>query len=163
MAKQFFKPLRNVLNNIINLDIDQIAFDIAKTNEFKKLVIRLNTEGEPTSQLFELGEDSTGKRLSQIGGDYSPFTIQKAQEEGRPKKASDLINLKDTGAFYQSFSVTPFKGGFKIEADTQIHGEDLQDSWGKNIVGLSDDNLQIVIEFYKQVINEAVRNQIKAA
>jgi len=163
MSQIFFQPLRKILDNIINLDVDEIAFEIARTSKFKRLVIGLNTEGEPTSQLFELGEDSKGKLLSSIGGNYSPFTLQKADEEGRPKRSADLIDLKDTGAFYKTFDVIPFKGGFKIEANTKLHGDDLQDSWGKEIVGLNSDNLQIVIDFYKQVINEAVRKRIKAA
>ncbi len=38
MAK-FFKPIRDILMSIINLDVDDIAFEIARTNTFKKLVI----------------------------------------------------------------------------------------------------------------------------
>ena len=58
MAGKFFEPIRKILNDIISLDVDQIALEIARTETFKKLVISLNTEGLPTSQLFELGEDS---------------------------------------------------------------------------------------------------------
>jgi len=152
--------MRKVLNQIINLDIDQIAFDIARTDTFKKLVISLNTEGTPTSQLFELGEDSTGTKLSQIGGDYSPFTVQEKQRKGQP---TNRITLKDTGDFYRSFNVVPFKGGFRIEADTIKDGEDLQESWGQNIVGLSPQNLEIIINFYRNAVQEKVNNRIKAA
>lgn len=160
MSGRFFIPMRKVLNQIINLDIDQIAFDIARTDTFKKLVISLNTEGTPTSQLFELGEDSTGTKLSQIGGDYSPFTVQEKQRKGQP---TNRITLKDTGDFYRSFNVVPFKGGFRIEADTIKDGEDLQESWGQNIVGLSPQNLEIIINFYRNAVQEKVNNRIKAA
>ena len=162
MAK-FFIPMREVLNQIINLDVNQIALDIARTDTFKKLVITLNTEGMPTSQLFELGEDSTGRKLSDIGGDYSPFTLQEASRLGRPKKGADIINLKNEGDFYRTFNVVPFKGGFDIEADTIKDGQDLEDSWGNNIVGLSPENLEIIVDFYIETINEKVRQNIQAA
>lgn len=142
------------------MDLDQIALDIARTETFKQLVISINTEGLPTSQLFELGEDSTGKLLSSIGGEYSPFTVE---EKKRKRQPTDRITLKDTGDFYRTFKVIPFKGGFRIEADTIKDGEDLQDSWGDDIVGISPNNLEIIVNFYKDAILEAVRNRIKAA
>ena len=68
--------MRKVIESIVNMDLDQIALDIARTETFKKLVISINTEGVPTSQLFELGEDATGRTLESIGGEYSPFTVE---------------------------------------------------------------------------------------
>jgi hypothetical protein len=160
MAGRFFIPMRKVLNQIIGLDLDQLAFDIARTDTFKKLVISLNTEGTPTSQLFELGEDSEGTKLSQIGGDYSPFTVQEKQRKGQP---TDRITLKDTGEFYRSFVVIPFKGGFRIEADTIKDDTDLEKEWGQNIIGLSPENIEIIVNFYKDAIQEKVNQRIKAA
>ena len=160
MAGTFFIPMRKVLNQIIGLDLDQIALDIARTDTFKKLVISLNTEGTPTSQLFELGEDSTGKKLSQIGGDYSPFTVQEKQRKGQP---TDRITLKDTGDFYRTFDVIPFKGGFRIEADPQKEENNLEEEWGANIIGLNQQNIEIIVNFYRNVINEKVKQRIKAA
>ena len=160
MAGRFFIPMRKVLNQIIGLDLDQLAFDIARTDTFKKLVISLNTEGTPTSQLFELGEDSEGTKLSQIGGDYSPFTVQEKQRKGQP---TDRITLKDTGEFYRSFVVIPFKGGFRIEADTIKDDTDLEKEWGQNIIGLSPENIEIIVNFYKDAIQEKVNQRIEAA
>mgnify|MGYP003627929194 CR=1 FL=1 len=158
MAGKFFKSLRNILKDIINLDVDQIALEIARTTEHKKLVISLNTEGLPTSQLFELGEDSEGLKLDDIGGGYTLFTIYEKLKFDQPV---DRVTLKDTGAFYRTFDVRPFKGGFTIEADTFKDGDNLEDSWGKDIVGLNDDNLNILIEFYKERILEKVRSNIR--
>lgn len=162
MAK-FFEPLRKLLNAIKSLDIDEIALEISKQRGFQQLVIRLNTEGEATSQLYELNEDSRGRKLSDVGGSYSPFTMMEAQRKGRPKKGVDDINLKDTGDFYLSFRVIPYKGGFEIEAD-EIKGQNnLFDDWGIDIVGLNEQNLQIVIDFYRNAIQEKVNQKIKAA
>tara|TARA_R110000824_G_scaffold85121_3_gene211818 strand:+ start:10217 stop:10699 length:483 start_codon:yes stop_codon:yes gene_type:complete len=158
MAGKFFKSLRNILKAIINLDVDQIALEIARTTEHKKLVISLNTEGLPTSQLFELGEDSEGLKLDDIGGGYTLFTIYEKLKFDQPV---DRVTLKDTGAFYRTFDVRPFNGGFTIEADTFKDGDNLENRWGKDIVGLNDDNLNILIEFYKERILEKVRSNIR--
>ncbi len=160
MAQKFFIPLRNLLNVFLKLDVDQIALDITRKPTFKKLIISLNTEGLPTSQLFELGQDATGRTLESIGGEYSPFTKEIKKSKGQP---IDRVTLKDTGDFYATFNVIPFNGGFTIEADTIKDGEDLQDSWGDNIVGLSQENLQILIEAYKQEIANILNRKINAA
>jgi len=160
MAGKFFKPLRELLEAIIKLNVDEIALDISRTSTFKKLVITLNTEGLPTSQLFELGEDSEGKTLESIGGGYSPFTIQ---EKSRKNQPTDRVTLKDTGEFYRTFDVRPFRGGFTIVADTLKDGQDLENRWGDDIVGLNEDNTNLIIEFYKDRIIEQVRRNIKGS
>ena len=145
------------------LDVDDIAYNIAQTNEHKRLVISLNTEGKPTSQLYELGENSLGQRLKGKkilkDGEYTPFTKSIKQEKGQ---RFDHPTLKDSGAFYASFIVKPYKGGFEIDADPVKDETNLFDELGKDILGLNDENLQIIINFYKDAILESLE-QIKAA
>lgn len=161
MAK-FFQPLRKLLAAISSLQINEIALEITKTRTFQQLVIRLNTEGEATSQLYELNEDSKGRKLSDIGGDYSPFTIEYAKSKGQPKKSASDIDLKDTGAFYLSFTIEPYLGGFVIEADPVKDENNLFTDWGIDIVGLNEQNLQIVIDFYKNAIQQKLNEKIRA-
>lgn len=162
----FFIPLRKLLNNILNLDIDGIALEIARTNAFQTLVIKLNTEGAPTSQLYEKGEDSQGRELKDIAGNpatqsgYSPFTIREKQSKGQ---RVDHITLKDTGDFYLSFNVTPFRGGFKIDANPIKDEDNLFKIWGEDIVGLNEINLGIITEYYRNAILEKINKRIKVA
>jgi hypothetical protein len=156
MAKTFFIPIRNLINGLLSLDIDEIAFEISKTNEFKRLVIELNTEGEASSQLYELGEDSTGKSL----GKYTPFTISEKRKKGQP---TDRVTLKDTGDFYSSFQVLPFKGGFIIDADPIKEDTNLFDRYGEDILGLNDENLQLIIKFYLDAFQFELQKRLKAA
>jgi len=152
MAK-FFGDLIKRLEKFKQLNADELAYQLTRTGNFQDLVIELNTE----DQLYNKGEDSKGKRLSDIGGDYSPVTIEIARKEGRPKKSESDINLYDTGEFYHSFEVHPYKGGFEIDADP-IKGEDnLFDNWGEDIVGLNDKNLQIIIDEHKKYFQEKIR------
>lgn len=95
-------------------------------------------------QLGELNVDSLGNRLSDIGGEYSDFTIQKAIEDGRPKKGKSDIDLHDTGEFYDSFIVKIDSKGITITADTIKDGEDLRDDWGQDIIGLTKESLEEV-------------------
>jgi hypothetical protein len=160
MAQKFFIPLRKLINTFLSFDVDSIALEIAKTNAFQTLVIKLNTEGLPTSQLYQLGEDSTGRTLESIGGGYSPFTIEEKKRKGQP---TDRVTLKDTGDFYLSFSVIPFKGGFEITANPIKDDTNLFEEWGKEILGLNQVNLQIIINFYAKTISEKINQKLRAA
>ena len=143
----FLKGIISYLELFARLNVNDIAFQIASLDAHKRFVIRLNTEGEPTSQLYELGEDSLGASL----GDYSPNTIEgTASYLGKKAKGqrTDHITLKDTGDFYKSFVVTPYKGGVRIEADPLKDDTNLFDEFGKEIVGLSKENTELLADFY---------------
>ena len=153
---RFFQPIRKILNLIISIDVDQLAFEIAQQDSLQDLVIELNTR----KQLFDKGEDSTGRTLESIGGAYSPFTVRVKQAKGQP---TNRVTLFDTGEFYASFVVKPFKGGFTIDADPNKDETDLFDEWGDEIVGLNDENLQTIINFFRDAVLEQINRRIKAA
>jgi hypothetical protein len=152
MAKKFFIPLRKLFNFFLELDVDELAFFVSNQNEFKDLVIELNTQ----KQLFDKGQDSTGKSL----GEYRPFTVREKRRKGQP---TDRVTLKDTGDFYESFNVQPFFGGFIIDADAEKDDKDLRDVYGEDIIGLNDENLQIIIDYYLDAFKEEIRKRYKAA
>ncbi|NQY43853.1 MAG: hypothetical protein HRT87_10975 [Legionellales bacterium] len=152
MAK-FFNSLIDKLQSVADLKLNEVAFKIASEKEVKDLVIRLNTQGEKTSQLFELGEDSLGDSL----GSYSPFTVEQKKKRGQP---TNRITLKDTGEFYSSFNVVPYRGGFTIKANPIKEESNLYDDFGADIVGLNETNLQILRDVYKDKVLEEVRKRI---
>ena len=73
------------------------------------------------------------------------------------------VTLKDTGDFYLSFSVIPFKGGFEITANPIKDDTNLFEEWGKEILGLNQVNLQIIINFYAKTISEKINQKLRAA
>ncbi len=156
MAKTFFIPLRNLINGLLSLDVDEIALEISKTNQFKRLVIELNTQ----RQLFDKGEDSTGRTLESIGGEYSPYTVNIKEEKGQP---TDRVTLKDTGEFYSSFEVKPFFGGFIIDANPIKDDTNLFEDWGEDVVGLNDENLELIIKYYLDAFQFELQKRLKAA
>lgn len=148
MAK-FFNSLIDKLQSVADLKLNEVAFKIASQKEVKDLVIRLNTK----DQLFKLGEDSLGDSL----GVYSPFTVEEKKKKGQP---TNRITLKDTGEFYSSFNVVPYRGGFTIKANPIKEDSNLYDDFGTDIIGLNETNLQILRDVYKDKVLEEVRKRI---
>ena len=151
MAK-YFKDLRNRLDKFKQLDADKMAYQLTRTGNFQDLVIELNTE----DQLYNKCQNSKGESLSDIGGDYSPVTIEISKRKGRPKKSASSINLYDTGDFYNSFRVTPFVGGFDIDADPIKDDTNLFSEWGDDIVGLNEQNLDKIRQEYAKYFQEEI-------
>lgn len=146
--------LRDMANRVINLDLDTLANSILNNSDFQKFIIELNTE----DQLFNENIDSRGIRLNDIGGDYSPSIFELSRT---PKKSLTDINLKDSGDFYKSFSISVGKKSILIQADTRKGDKDLKDEWGDDILGLTDENLQKVINRLKDLLINELRKTIK--
>jgi len=134
-----------VANKAVNLTIGQFMKELFNYADFRDLIIYLNTE----KQLFQEGVNSQGVELSDIGGNYNP---NYADFTG--KKALNHIDLKDTGAFYNSFrTFLDNNNDIDIEADTIKVSErgvsDLIDRWGAEIIGLNENSITILGEFVK--------------
>ena len=105
----------------------------------QKYITDLNTE----VQLYDYGEDSKGVQLAAIGGGYAPSTIRIKSRKGQP---TNRVTLEDTGKFYDSFDVqVKANASFTITANTIKSGVDLQKRWGDNIVGLQNENVELVM------------------
>ena len=99
--------------------------------EVKDAIIELNTE----IQLGQLNEDSTGKKLYQIGGEYSSYTQKKKGLSGKS------VNLNDTDAYWDSYRVVPLgSGNYAIDSNPTIHGDNLEDRYGDKLEGLNKEN-----------------------
>lgn len=114
---------------------------------FKKLIIDLNTK----DQLYKEGIDSNGISLKEYTRNfgYSDRTIKEKNEKGQP---TDRITLNDTGAFYNSFRVKLFSDELMIFANPIKDGDNLFDDWGTDIVGLTDENLNTVVQYAKIIL-----------
>lgn len=130
---------------------------LVDNEEVKELIVYLNT----VNQLYIKGVDSKGTLLSEIGGNYSDFTL-KTKEGKRPKNEAWLIDLKDTGDFYRSFIAIAESKGVVIQADTIKDGEDLQSRWGTEILGLTDASLKVLKIDLSMRIREELRKLILA-
>lgn len=133
MAKHFFKAIINQLNAVIKLDQDKQLTKIMNNKEIKDQIIFLNT----WDQLYDRGVNSDGVSL----GRYSKYTQEIKQAEGKPW---EHVTLNDTGAFYKSFRVKDNGAGVVITAETEKQTDDLSDKYGRKILGLTYESLQII-------------------
>lgn len=142
------------LNDVVKqLDEGKILKNIYAEPKVEQFIVSLNTEGQKTSQLYELGQDADGQSL----GNYSPFTIQ-MKLNGFGDRRIDHITLKDTGEFYETFEVIPKKDGFVIKANPLKDGDDLTEQFGEDIIGLNDNNKEILSEFLAPFLQEKIRS-----
>jgi hypothetical protein len=114
--------------------------------------------------LFLKGIDSDGKSLRSgtisalINNEaYAAFTIEQKEIKGQP---TDRVTLKDSGDFYRSFNVQLRGDEFIITADTLKTDNDLLDVWGDAILGLTDENLEIIIELAKDAVVHYIREYL---
>jgi len=145
------RALAALANRIKAITVLEVLKHLSENKEFTDLIIELNTR----KQLFDRGIDSTGRQLSDVGGNYSPYTLQL-----HPEKIEDKITLFDTGDFYESFRVFYSNGDFIISADTIKDTSNLIEDWGANILGLTDESLSLLREKAKEIIIPYVRKKI---
>lgn len=128
-----FGRLEDLALNGQKLDRDAAVRSSVSRQPIQFFIMELNRR----RQLFFQGKDSTGKLLSRIGGQYTAYTMRVGRKRNR-----NIIDLFDTGEFYESFQVRDEKDGLVIEADTMKEGDDLQDRWGDDLLGLTDDSIE---------------------
>lgn len=140
------------IDKLANTDVTKTLVKILNDKKIQKLITDLNTK----VQLFDQGEDAEGKKLASVGGGYAPSTVKIKKIKRQP---TNRVTLKDTGDFYDSFSVkVESNANFTINADTAKGSYDLTERWGDDLVGLQDENVKIVMElleqeFYKEILS----------
>jgi hypothetical protein len=151
-----------VLNQKKKVNQEVAWFQIVDSKDVKRFIIDLNTN----SQLFDQGINSEGVPLKAISGSdstpsgYKPLTIQiKSRNSGKGGKTSN-ITLYDTGDYYESHKVTVDSKGFIITANPQKTDSNLFDRWGEEIVGLTDESLQRLINLLTERYKEYTRDFI---
>ena len=135
-----------LVERIATLNVSQAIVKVLRRPEVQKEIVRLNTE----VQLFDLGENALGIKLSAIGGAYTPFTKAIKQAKGQP---TDRVTLRDTGEFYQSFKISILPNGdFDIVSDPIKDDTNLLQEWGKEVEGLNKENHKKVLDIIENAI-----------
>lgn len=141
------------------LDYESTLFFVFSDKDTQIFAVDLNT-GDPNDgekgQLFLQGVDSKGIRLDVTGGDYALSTVKLKQRLGLP---FDRVTLYQEGDFYGSWEFIQKGDSFVLRADTFKEGEDLQDRWGSDIIGLTDESIQkltneVLPEIIERILSE---------
>jgi len=133
---------------------------IVERNGLGGVIIHLNTE----DQLFDKGIDSRGVKLEDIGGSYSPATINGIEGKFKGKLELglpiDRVTLYNSGDFYKTFTVdVEGNGDIIVQADPNKPNQNLFDRYGKDVVGLTKNNLDVVRNILKRHILKYIRNE----
>ena len=112
------------------------AIDDGYTTAF---IIDANAE----EQLFEQGINRLGVEISDYAP-YSPVTIAIKEAKGQP---TNRVTLRDEGDFESSFYLEVGDKQFEIKA-SDFKTEDLIKKYGRQILGLTDENISILIWKY---------------
>lgn len=102
-------------------------------------IIDMNAE----EQLFEQGVNRLGVEISDYAP-YSPVTIAIKEAKGQP---TNRVTLRDEGDFESSFYLEVGDKQFEIKA-SDFKTEDLIKKYGRQILGLTDENISILIWKY---------------
>ena len=149
----FFDAILDLTDRIAKLDEGLLLRNFVSIPAVQKFILDLNR----TDQLFNKGVDSKNKAL----GIYTPYTINSKEERGVPVPSDFHITLFDTGQFYSTFVIIPGKDFFEIDANPIREDSNLFEDFGEDILGLNDENLQVLIDFFKETIQLRVREQLR--
>lgn len=147
--------LFTLFNKAEKLDEGKIFIDVISENKVQQFILKLNTD-----QLRFQFINSDGVPLSDIGGEYSPFTMNEAQKKGKPKKSPSDVDLYDTGEFHESFRIDKIRAtSFDITSDPiKDDGTNLLQEWGAEIEGLTFESLakvsEFMVDFYRVKLRE---------
>jgi len=152
--------LDDVIQNMLALKDAKIELQIWKEKEVQQVILNLNR----IEQLFKKGIDSEGDVI----GVYSVTTELLSEGESfsfkgntKRKRAGDPIILFDGGDFYASFKIIVDNDGFTIEAnEITDDGTSLTQRFGDDILGLTENSINELVEIITPFIIEAIRAQI---
>ena len=132
------------------IDMDRLFIDIVSEDSTEKFIVKLNTD-----QMRLKFINSDGVLLSDIGGGYSPSTLQRGK-----KKGEFSVDLYDTGQFHESFRVENVTGsGFEIKSDpNKGDGVNLLDEWGPEIEGLTFESMEVLSRFLVKKYQQRIKN-----
>lgn len=119
------------------LQSGRLIQSIILENEY--VITDMNSE----DQLYEQGINRLGVNIMDYAP-YSPLTIEIKKEKGQPY---NRVTLRDEGDFEQSFYVEADRQQFTIKA-ADWKTEDLIQRYGRQILGLTEENKIILIWEY---------------
>lgn len=119
------------------LQSGRLIQSIILENEY--VITDMNSE----DQLYEQGVNRLGVNIMDYAP-YSPLTIEIKKEKGQPY---NRVTLRDEGYFEQSFYVEADTQQFTIKA-ADWKTEDLIQRYGRQILGLTEENKIILIWAY---------------
>lgn len=145
------------------IDIPLVLAKVLNYQDVKDYIIYLNQD----KQLSE-GLDAKGQSIYTISSEeqgsnypYSKYTVQLRSDKGLQV---DAVDLKDTGAFWNTFDVKVTRDTTEVLADFNKGSDDIRNNFDKkfDFLGLYDENLEIFGQWLLQnYLSEALKDSLK--
>ena len=82
--------------------------------------------------------------------------------KSKTKKQGESPFLLDSGDYYKSYNLKLGNGFFKIDSNPQKEFSNLEESYGDNLEGLQEKNVQKLIDVIRKKFIQEVRQKITA-
>lgn len=115
-------------------------------SEMPAMVKEVIIENKATIEDMNIAQLSEGKRAD--GSTMPPYSPRSVQEFGKPEGP---IRLFDEGDFWRGIEVETYDNGFEMvgtdpKTDMLMHGEGDREGYGEEIIGVDEENLQVLID-----------------
>ena len=141
--------LKNKENQIFKIVVDN--------RTIKDLIVFLNTE----QQMGEEHVDSLGQELFNKFTDRTTYSL--FQEKRHRERAGKPYRLFDTGDYWDSFEAKVGNGFIVIKSDPRKGDDNIEDSFGNNLEGLTDESLKALIKLAHEFYVKWYRREILRA
>lgn len=125
---------------------NQIFKIVLDNRTIRDLITFLNTE----QQMGEEHVDSLGQALFNKFTERTTYSL--FQKRGKQYRAGEPYEIRDTGKYWDSFDAQIGNGFIIIKSDPRKGSQNIEDMFGENLEGLTDESLQALIkqayEFY---------------
>lgn len=140
---------RNIIKHVKKTveEIEKSLFPTLKEvfDRYQGVIKEYNTE----EQLYNNSIDSKGLTIQPS---YAQSTVNYKRKKGQ---ISIRVTLKDTGDFYESVQIIPQDDKLIIETSIE-YAKYLTKKYGKDILGVTDENLET---FYKKYISQEIEHK----
>lgn len=131
-------------------------FDFSIPDMINDIMMSLSKDIIELNQVEQLSEgiDAKGQRIKTIsageqkaGNVYGFQSIQERQARGLQV---NKVDLNFTGIFWKTFKLIKITGGWLIEMDFTVHGDDIRENFESkfDFSGLTNDNLEFLIHHF---------------
>jgi hypothetical protein len=150
---------------IFEIDIPSILEEVLNYQDVKDQIIYLNQDKQLSEGLDAKGQSIYTISSEEQGGNYpySKYTVQLRSDKGLQV---DAVDLKDTGAFWNTFDVKVTKETTEALADFNKGGDDIRNNFDKkfDFLGLYDENLEIFGQWLLQnYLSERLKEQLQVS
>lgn len=114
--------------------------------------ICIETSMESEDQMIEANADQLSQGIRRDGSDieppYTQFTIFEKEKKSGLAAITDVVTLFDTGSHYAKLFAKTYPDGTLEHGSKDEKSEDLQEKYGDDIYGLTEESKEALIEDY---------------